>query len=384
MFVSAKKILIFVLILIACGAVLFFIVSRRSETVLLGGAVISEDPSLSLAASMEPTATPTPLPKNPITGEECANALRRPMAVMLSGDAIARPLSGISEADMVFEMPVITGSITRFMAVFICRDPIEIGSVRSARHDFVYLAKSLDAMYAHWGGSHFALDLLKQHTVDNIDALPNPTGAYWRKDSAPAPHNGFTSMTRLLKAAKFLQYRLEGKAPAYPHVGDEAATVSSSVATSVKAQAGKTISSTSVPANSFDIGYAGEFRVRYEYDASKQAYLRLRGGIAERDKNSGSSIYVKNVVVMRAESKQIEGQYNDVTLEGEGEAVLYRGGVEFMGKWSREKNNPSAKLTFLDMDNNEMKFDKGNIWVEIVEPYTKVDEGEGGDALPQQ
>lgn len=290
---------------------------------------------------------------NPITGEECANASRRPMAVMLSGDAIARPLSGISEADMVFEMPVITGSITRFMAVFVCRDPIEIGSVRSARHNFIPLAQGLNAIYAHWGGSHFALDLLKENAIDNIDALPNPASAFWRKDSAPAPHNGFTSMTRLFKAAKFLQYRLDGHVlEPYPH--RESVTGSASIK------------------GTLEIGYAGPFHVRYVYDPKTKSYQRIRGSLTERDKNSGETLYVRNVAVMRTLSRQIEGQYNDVVVEGNGYGAVYRGGEELVGTWKKDKNDPSSRLAFLDTDGQEIAFLPGSIWVEIVEPYTDV------------
>jgi hypothetical protein len=339
---------------IALVAVLFFTLGRRSQQYTRA----VESPILVIAASpsVSPTPSPTPtpsVPTNPITGEACNNALRRPIAVMLSGDSVARPLSGIGEADMVFEMPVITGSITRYMAVFICRDPIEIGSVRSARHNYISLAKGLDAIYAHWGGSHFAMDLLKQHAIDNIDALTNPTGAYWRKDSASAPHNGFTSMTRLLKAANFLQYRMTSQAPSYPHIEDAALT-SSSVKGSLK------------------IGYPGEFEVRYEYDPAERTYARIRGGITERDRNTNAPVKARNIAVMRAVSKQIEGQYNDVALEGSGDAAVYRGGQEIPAKWHKDGAISSSKLAFTDEAGNEISFLTGNIWVEIVEPYTNV------------
>ncbi|MFH1049206.1 MAG: DUF3048 domain-containing protein, partial [Patescibacteria group bacterium] len=61
----------------------------------------------------------------PYGQESCQNSTRRSIAVMLAIDAITRPLSGISEADIVFEMPVITDSITRLMAVFGCIIPTE-------------------------------------------------------------------------------------------------------------------------------------------------------------------------------------------------------------------------------------------------------------------
>ena len=72
-----------------------------------------------------------------ISGLECAYASQRPIAVMLAGDLSDRPLAGLGQADIVFEMPVAPNGITRFMAVFQCERPQEIGSVRSARNEFI-------------------------------------------------------------------------------------------------------------------------------------------------------------------------------------------------------------------------------------------------------
>ena len=46
-----------------------------------------------------------------------------------------------------------------------------IGSVRSARHDFLEIAEGLDAVFVHWGGSVYAYDALKQRNVDDIDGM---------------------------------------------------------------------------------------------------------------------------------------------------------------------------------------------------------------------
>ena len=119
---------------------------------------------------------------------------------MIAGDEEARSLSGISFADIVVEMPVVTGSITRMLAIFVCEDPGEIGSVRSARHDFIPLAQGFDAILAHWGGSRLALGELNEKIMDNLDALPNYYEPFYRKVGVLAPHDGFTSRERMLNA----------------------------------------------------------------------------------------------------------------------------------------------------------------------------------------
>jgi hypothetical protein len=284
-----------------------------------------------------------------ITGEKCENYNRRPIAVMLAEDPITRPLSGIAEADLVIEMPVITGSITRMMAVFQCGSPEEIGSVRSARHDFIPLALGLDAIYAHWGGSHFALDKLDTGIIDNLDAMINPYNSFFRKSGIIEPHNGFSSMDRLLNAAQKLGYRSEDKFSGYPHVDDSDSPVDG--------QKGRLI-----------IGYGNHYKVYYDYDPEENVYRRWRDSQREIDKNSGNQVKASVVIIMKAESRMIEPpNYNEVDVEGEGEAIIYQNGGEIKGYWKKEGSYSKSKLQFLDKNGEEIKFVPGKIWIEVSE-----------------
>lgn len=293
---------------------------------------------------------------SPITGEKCENYNRRPIAVMLSTDAVTRPLSGISQADIVIEMPVITGSITRMMAVFGCETPDEIGSVRSARHDFIPLVMGLDAIYAHWGGSHFALEKLDKGIMDNLDAMINPYNSFFRKAGIPMPHDGFTTMERLLNAAQKLKYSLENKFVGYPHLK-------------------KTESKLPSPntGGRLSIGYGGEFRVSYSYNKEENTYRRYRNNLKETDKNNGNQVVASVVITMRAESYMIEPpNYNEVKVEGEGEVKIYQNGEEVKGYWKKTGTYSDSKLTFLDGNGKEIELAPGKIWIEIVEPTTEV------------
>lgn len=294
------------------------------------------------------------LAKSPLTGKHCENGNQRAIAVMLSSDEEARPLSGISQADMVFEMPVVDNGATRLMVVFGCVLPEEIGSIRSARDDFIPLAKGLDAIYSHWGGSHFALDKLKTGIIDNIDALPNPFNAFYRKPGILAPHNGFTTGEKLLNASEKLGYRLENKFSGYPHT----ATDNSQLITNNKN--GK-----------LTIGYPEEFGVEYKYDNATNFYFRWRGDKKEIDKNNNEQASAKNIAVMYAQAKQIEGQYNDVKIIGQGKAEFYFNGGKIEGVW--KKDSEASKLYFLDNSGAEIKFTPGNIWVEIIQPERKAE-----------
>lgn len=291
----------------------------------------------------------------------CPNPTRRPVAVMLAGDQVARPLSGIGNADIVVEMPVITGSITRLMAVFGCFDATEIGSIRSARDDFIPLAKSFDAIYAHWGGSHFALDQLKTGIIDNIDALKNPYRAFWRKKGIRAPHNGFSSTKNLYQAATKLGYRVERQFEDY---------LRSNQLPEAPMQDGALVPFPS--ASTVRVGYGGVYRVEWRYNAARAAYERRRGNTPEIDATTKQQVAAANVIVLKSSSRQIEGQYNDVVVFGEGEAIVFRNGVAIQGMWHKSSDTMGSRLQFLDAQGREVALAPGTLWIEIVEQTTTV------------
>ena len=218
--------------------------------------------------------------KNNITGVECKNGNNRPYAVMLAADKVARPLSGVSQADLVFEMPVITDGITRYMAVFVCEEPKEIGSIRSARDDFITLAKSMDAIFVHWGGSKSALDKLNGGIIDNLNALADPYNVFFRKKGVRPPHNGFTSFERMKNASDKLKYRQVSNFAGYPHTNNK----------------GKTRQKYDI-----NINYPYPYNVKFRYDFNTNSYFRFVGGFKEVDKNTNKQVEVKNLIIMEAE-----------------------------------------------------------------------------------
>jgi len=339
-----RRLFLYTVLILALAAGLFLILRKKTTfNVSPGGE--GEN-----TGGQAQTTNESNFEKSPISGLSCENARRRPIAVMISNDSEARPVSGLSQADIVFEMQVVQGSITRPMAVYVCGNPSKIGSVRSSRQDFIPLAQGLDAIYAHWGGSHFALEILKKGVIDNLDALTNLYSTFYRQSGIAAPYNGFTSMSRIMNAAQKLGFRLDGKFAGYPHLSD--------TETANHGQERKVLS----------IEYAGEYRVSYQYEPQTDLYLRYRGGLKEIDKSTGKQVETKNVVVMRAQSSELEGQYNTVEVTGSGQAEYYLNGQVIRGTWKKDKNDDKSKLFFYDGKDQEIKFVAGQIWVEIIDP----------------
>jgi hypothetical protein len=313
-------------------------------------------------------------PKNPenvsaIAGVACPDWKRRPIAVMQPADVTARPAAGFSDADMVIEMPVITATINRLMAVYQCTLPTEAGAVRSSRHDFLQLAKGLDAIYVHWGGSHFALDRIKEGILDNIDctgAAGNSAGEdvcyrAQRTGTMKLEDTSRVNVANVFERSKTLGYRTENGFQGYPH-REEVPVADRPAGGHVR------------------IGYPGVGEVEYFYDKESNTWKRLWGNVADTDRNNGARIAPKNIAVIFSRSEQIEGQYNNMQLgdpwddvTDSGDALYFIEGKQQKGAWKKDKSNLASKLTFFDESGQEVKFIPGQIWVNVVEPGTALD-----------
>lgn len=284
-------------------------------------------------------------PKSSISGISCDRVGDRPIAVMLAGDKETIPLSGIGQADMVFEMPVTPNGITRFMAVFQCETPKEIGSVRSSRIDFIPLARGLKAIYAHWGGEHEALDELNKGIINNIDAMKYEGSVFYRKRGVPQPHDGFTSFDLLYKKSEELAYDLKDNFVDYPH----------------KEKVDRNLSNL---ADSINVGYPDPFNATWIFDSATNVYKRNRNGQPEVNKNTNEQVSASVVVLMRTKITFWRDQYMRVNVTGQGVAQVFEGGIVINGKW--KKDSEDSKLGFYDQDGKEIKFLPGKIWVEIT------------------
>ena len=321
---------------------------------------------------------------SPVSGLSCENWNKRPVAVMQPADVQARPAAGFSEADMVIEMPAFTGSVTRLMGVYICNIPKEIGAIRSSRHDYIALASGLDAFFIHWGGSHFALDLLKEKVIDNLDCMSSNLCERWPVSGKMRMEDtGHITKENVLAAFTNLKLRTENTFPGYPHQPE---------ASLEQRPAG----------GNLRVAFKKPYDTEFDYDKNSNTYIRTWGGELDTDRNNKQQIAPKNVAVLIAASSQITveqdysglrdpwanveeikktgaesitGRYNNVEIgdpwydhSDSGDAFYYMNGQEIKGYWKKDRSKINSKLTFLDADQKEIKFVPGQIWVDILEP----------------
>ena len=78
-------------------------------------------------------------------------------AIIIENTSAARPHSGLSSADIVYEISVDGWAISRLFAIFGNEHPNKVGPVRSARVPFAELQKEWRLPFAHFGAAEAGL-----------------------------------------------------------------------------------------------------------------------------------------------------------------------------------------------------------------------------------
>ena len=263
--------------------------------------VVSEVSSAVSESEPEPEPVPEPSsevssepeevydgPVNPLTGEPVEKdiSMNRPYAVMLNNHAAAQPQHGVSQASILFEMPV-EGGITRMMAVFQDVSNVDvIGSVRSSRHDFLDLVQWLDAVYIHAGGSTYAYNAIYNRGIANVDGVNGIAEIFYRDSdrrySMGYEHSLMTTGAEILRCVPTYGYRMEHEDGYSAGLTFEEAPVLSG------GQA----------AQSCTLHFSGSKTTSFAYDAGSEAYLASQYGTAYVDGNTGKQVGFSNVIVI--------------------------------------------------------------------------------------
>jgi len=357
-------------LLIIGGSVLAVIILVIVLVFALGGNNKKEDtkPTTTTEVPTEEPTTEEPTTEDPfigkarsyLTGEYIDEKLakKRPVAVMINNISTAMPQSSISNASVIYEAPV-EGGITRMMALFEDYSGLErIGSIRSCRIYYCYLALEWDAIYCHYGQSKYALDFLNSDAIDNVSA--NNAGSYfYRASDRVSPHNAYINTEGIDKGIESLGYRrkYEDNHQAkiqFADYGTEIDLTNGSVA------------------NRVDISYSHN-KPYFIYDEASKNYLRYQFGEEHIDDQNNETMAVKNIVVQRIKNSMYpDGKSLDITLNGTGEGYYITNGKAIEITWSKDKQK-SGITTYKDKaTGEEIKLNTGKTWFCLVQDSTDV------------
>ncbi len=326
--------------------------------IVVGGVIYALRPAPTApvaTATPSPTPSPTPVPTpvlkaSPLTGELIDPALadRAIRSIIVENHPDARPQSGLSDAGVVYEA-LAEGGITRFQTFFLDKQPKAIGPVRSLRPYFIDWGLEFNAPVAHAGGSSNALDLVKPLGLKDINALIVGPPTFYRTSDRYAPHNLYTSSSLMDALLTARGWNVPANFTVSPRKADAPAQTPSH------------------PAIHINFSYNG-YQVDYTYVAASNDYARNLAGAPHIDRNTGTQIHVKNVIVEYMPTtygtSTSGAQATFMQTVGSGKALVFMDGGVIGGTWSKTSHN--ARTTLTDAAGAEIPLNVGNTWYSIV------------------
>ena len=280
------------------------------------------------------------------------NSKTRPYAVMINCHNAALPQSGLDKAYIVYELRV-EGGITRMMALFKDVDVSKIGSIRSARTQYLDYVYENDAIYVHAGGATDALNRISNENISDIDV----DGKYGVRDKTldrDWEHTLFTT-TDLLKNA------IESKKI-------ETETNNGNLLEYSVQELDLTKYSSAIKANEINIKYSDYRTSIYSYDEESKNYLRFMNDVANKDLVSGQQYTVKNIIAYAVDysSYTYEGYslYQKIDNIGSGEGYYITNGYAVPIMWQKDAKN--EKTIYKIKETGEtLVVNDGNTYIQI-------------------
>lgn len=306
----------------------------------------------------------------------------RPLGIMIENHQESKPQSGLTSADVVYEA-VAEGGITRFLVVYYCQDAGIVGPVRSARTYFLDFISEYGSfpLYAHVGGANApgpadALGQIVKYgwaSFNDLNQFSVPFPTFWRDNErlghpVATEHTVYATTTKLWDFAKDKRGLSDKDKKGQSWDKNFRAWNFKDDAKLTDRRDAQTINF------GFWQGY-NQYEVKWVYERELNVYKRENGGEVHRDKNNTAQIQAKNVVILfMTERNANDGYENNLHLlygtKGQGRAIVFMDGKEIEGTW--QKKDREERTIIFDSKGNEIKFNKGAIWFEILPTGNKV------------
>lgn len=293
-----------------------------------------QDPETTEQTAQTPPPAPVPVFFAPLTGEGLMKRIdQRAVMVVINNHPAARPQSGLTEADIMFEV-LAEGEITRLLALYQSSTMDKpIGPVRSIRPYIIEIGKSFDAIQSHAGGSPDGYAKIDKEKIASLDEITKSSATYWRESFRKAPHNLYTNLEKLYSGAERRKYEVKHEnadKPVFAFADKTEALPVSAGGTSLGAGSAKRA----------DITFLIEgYVVSYEWDEASGLYKRMINNEKHVDLNNQEQLSASNVIIMGAKHRVTDNVgRREVTLTGSGPAKLLQKGLVIEGEWKRSKD----------------------------------------------
>jgi len=292
------------------------------------------------AGTPTPTPVPTPVP------------LAAPIMIQVENIDAARPQSGLSQADVVYEYQT-EGGISRFTTIFFHNPTGQVGPVRSARLATIKLLGIWGGTLLFSGASNYVSRMLDSSGYRHFNET-SAAGALYRIGSRFAPHNLYTDGGHLAAFEQRLRpltvgYQLWPRTPiaSLPPSGFN-------------------------PIGKFQVPISQSERPIFTYDPATQSYTRVEPQTGQlNDANGGGPWRPTTIVVLQTkitigpEVEDVSGTHGlDFALVyGIGDGQVFVGGQQYPVKWFQ---GPSGPPQLTQIGGQPAPIGPGQVLVELV------------------
>lgn len=301
----------------------------------------------------------TPKPKVDIID---VNSKTRPYALVVNNTPVAvKVQEGLNKAYLVYEMPT-EGGTSRLMALYKDVDEdVAVGTIRSARHNFIDWALESDAIFCCFGWSHYAEDDMKAGSIDYLQGLFG--GPFYRKnpENLASEHTAYTSMNKIKNAVEEKGFRTTSDNSILLNYDPEDVDLSS--AENVKT------------ANTVVITYGGYGNVTtFKYNEKTKMYTRYEDETKCTDHKTKEAVTTKNIIVQKIGYEMCDDNYYwDLHTTGSGEGYYITNGHAVPITWSKSSRSSKTKYTYKqgttidgkDVGGQEISVSDGRTYIEV-------------------
>lgn len=289
----------------------------------------------------------------------------RPYGVVINNyPSAVKVQSGLDKAYMIYEFPI-EGGLSRSTAFFKDVDDVKLGTIRSARHNYIDYMYEHDAIFVHFGGSATAYEHLNSTKYDHIDGNTTDSKPFWREqhENLAYEHRVYTNLSKVIDYVKNTKkFRTTtDSTPVLNYSVDEV---------ELKEKENSKV------ANTIDIYYSGSFYVTFKYNSKTKRYDRYFKGNPHVDYFTKKQYDCKNVIITFVNWGTVSGHadkagnsYLDLNNIGTGEGYYITNGYAVPITW--EKKDRKSKTIYKYKNGTEIEANDGNTWVMLTSKSKK-------------
>lgn len=280
------------------------------------------------------------------------NSKTRPYAIVVNNTPVAvKVQTGLNKAYLVYEIPT-EGNTSRLMALYKdVNEDFTIGTIRSSRHNFIDYALESNAIFIHYGWSHYAQYDQEKGSIDYINGLFD--APFWRNnpENLASEHTAYTSIAKLKETISNKKFKAEADGTVLLNYNAEDVDLSNN--TDVKQ--GRNIT----------IQYGGYGNTTsFEYDEANKIYYRKEANNYCVDYETREKVNTKNIIVQKINySVCSDNKYWDLKTIGSGEGYFITNGYAVPITW--KKASRSGKTKYYYKNGEEIEVSDGRTYIEI-------------------